>query len=90
MKGPCKDASVGGRNLPPSAQRERDMNTWEFHEDGNPNCAACAVSPVSCPCGGLVHTHYDQDIRFLDSRCDAGHDVEFLELPTSIGAQRAS
>lgn len=66
------------------------MDNWEFHEQGNGECEACAVKPIFCSCGGLVHTHYDKDIRFLDSRCDQGHDVEFLELPTPIGVKYAS
>ena len=66
-------------------------NFWEFHEWGNSSCKACVNSPMICYCGrGLVHTHYDLDLLFLESWCDTGHDVEFLELPTPIGVQNAS
>jgi len=66
------------------------MGEWEFHEGGNGECAACVVKPTPCYCEGLVHTHYDLELEFLESWCDKGHDVEFLELPTPIGVQYAS
>lgn len=66
------------------------MSDWQFHEKGRGDCEACAVRPSSCYCGGLIHTHYDYDLRFLESWCDQGHEVEFLELPTPIGVQYAS
>ena len=66
------------------------MDSWEFHELGSGECDACAVLPTLCYCGGLVHTHYEPDLLFLESWCDEGHNVNFLELPTPIGAQHAS
>lgn len=66
------------------------MDNWDFHEWGNVECDACAAPPTACSCGGLVHSHYDQELLFLDSWCARGHEVEFLELPTPIGVQYAS
>lgn len=56
---------------PPHTFYTGDMDWWSFHEVGNPTCDACAVEPVSCPCGeGLIHTQFDEELEAVEGRCD--------------------
>ncbi len=44
---------------------------WDFHVRGDKECEACAVGPNLCPdCGGLLHTHFEDDLNEAVTECD--------------------
>ena len=47
---------------------------WQFHDVGNNQCSACAVTELPvCACGkGLVHTQFSAELDAIEARCDQG------------------
>lgn len=57
------------------------MNWFDYHEEGNAECDACVVPPVSCETcqTGLVHTQLDEELEAVEARCDQCSAVDVPE-----------
>jgi hypothetical protein len=60
---------------------DMDMDFWDFHEVGNPECPACYVPPVPCTCGGAIHTQLDEGLEAVEGKCE---DCEQVADPEEI------
>lgn len=44
---------------------------WTFHDVGDSNCVACAVTELPvCECAGLIHTQFSDALDAIEARCD--------------------